>query len=132
MDPQGTMPGAPFLAFFARSGLPPKAPSASPAANTNGPGISEAVATANNSFPAKVTLLLSRQSGLKSSYFKEGRTLPYEPPLPLRDILDQRGMDLEGLEPSPAPWQETVLRYPQAHAKSLCLVDLERRLGREI
>ena len=47
--------------------------------NANGPGISEAVATANNSFPAKVTLLLSKESGCKSSYFKEGRTLPYEP-----------------------------------------------------
>ena len=32
-----------------------------------------------NSFPAKVTFLLSRQSGRKSSYFKEGRALPYEP-----------------------------------------------------
>src|ERR1700683_891343 len=43
------------------------------------PGIPEAVATANNAFPAKVTLLLSKESGCKSSYFKEGRTLPYEP-----------------------------------------------------
>jgi hypothetical protein len=42
-------------------------------------GIPEAVATANNWFPAKVTLLLSKESGRKSSYFKEGRTLPYEP-----------------------------------------------------
>ena len=47
--------------------------------NANGLGTPEAVATANNSFPAKVTLLLSKESGCKSSYFKEGRTLPYEP-----------------------------------------------------
>jgi hypothetical protein len=56
------------------------------------PEIPRPSATANNWFPAKVTLLLSKQSGFKSSYLKEGRTLPYEPstvperhPLPMRN-----------------------------------------------
>ncbi len=43
------------------------------------PEISEAVASDNNSLPAKVTLLLSKESGCRSSYFKKSRTLPYEP-----------------------------------------------------
>ena len=126
------MPGAPFLAFFARSGLPPKAPSASPAENTNGPGISEAVATANNSFPAKVTLLLSRQSGLKSSYFKEGRTLPYEPPCPCETSSIKEEWTWRDSNPHPYPGKELCCRYPRAYARSLCLVDLEGRLSREI
>ena len=39
---------------------------------------------------------------------------PTNPPLPLRDILHRRGMDLEGLEPSPVPWQGTVLPRTKA------------------
>jgi hypothetical protein len=62
-----------------------------------------------NQFPAKVTPLLSKQSGSKSSYFKEGRTLPREPSTVPERHPPSRGMDLEGFEPSPVPWQGTVL-----------------------
>jgi hypothetical protein len=62
-----------------------------------------------NQFPAKVTPLLSKQSGSKSSYFQEGRTLPREPSTVPERHPPSRGMDLEGFEPSPVPWQGTVL-----------------------
>jgi hypothetical protein len=92
-----------------------------PSENANGPGIPEAVATANNSFPAKVTLLLSKQSSYKSSYFKERRTPSANSPLvPERHSFTRKEWNLEGFEPSP----NTLMGYraavtPRAHARSL-------------
>ena len=76
----------------------------------NGPGTSEAVATASNWFPATVQGHYrgnqpANQVTLRRGTYHALRTLH----LSLRDILKQRGMDLEGFELSPFPWQGTVL-----------------------
>ena len=102
------------------------------AKNANGPGISEAVC--ENTVPRQGTTSLLKQSGLKSSYFKEGRTLPCESTVPERH--PRGGMDPEGFEPSPMPWQGIVLPFtPRAHRESLyrhimCFAKICRNLSR--
>jgi hypothetical protein len=85
------------------------------------PEIPRPSATANNWFPAKVTLLLSKQSGCKSSYFKEGRALPYEPStVPERHPPSKRNGPggIRTLTVTLAG--NCAALTPQAHDRSLC------------
>ena len=86
-----------------------------------------------NSVPRQGQLLLSRLSRQKSSYFWRAVPCPTNPPLVPERQSSRRKVDLKKFEPSPFPWQGTVLPItPQGHARSLCQRDLLMRFVAKI
>ena len=75
------MPGAPLLAYFARSGIAAQKPSSIPCRQKvqTAPEIPRPFARTDKSVTRQGNTIIIELLRSKSSYFKEGRTLPSKP-----------------------------------------------------